>query len=100
MTHTYKAHWMVIGHMLQVPPMKVEVVETRFHQCLFWYVIPGLLQDTADVQQVLGYVEESVPLGCLTSEKIPKQGNPFFLYGIINAVGWSIGRCTISLNRV
>ena len=79
MTHTYEAHWMVFSHTLQVPPMKVKVAEARFHQGLFGYGIPGLLQDTADVQQVLGYIDESVPLGCLTSEKIPKQGNPFFL---------------------
>ena len=70
---------MVVSHTLQVPPMKVEVTEAEFHQLLFWYGIPGLLQATADVQQVLGYIDESVPLGCLTSEKIPKQGNPFFL---------------------
>ena len=69
---------MVIGHMLQVPPMKVKVVEARFHQGLFGYSIPGLLQGTADVQQVLGYVDKSVLLRCLRSEKIPKQGNPFF----------------------
>ena len=76
---TYEAHWMVVSHTLQVPPMKVEAMEARFHQGSFWYGIPSLLQDTADVQQVLGYVDKSVRLHCLRSEKIPKWGNPFFL---------------------
>ena len=70
---------MVIHHMLQVPPIKVKIMEARFHKLLFWYGIPHLLQDTADVQQVLGYVDKSVLLCHLRFEKIPKQGNPFFL---------------------
>ena len=80
-------YWVLISHVLQVPPVKVEVAETRLHQCGFWYGVPRLLPDTANIQQVLGNVHEQVSLHHLSLEKIPEWGNPVPLLGIRNVVG-------------
>ena len=84
--NTYKAHWVLVSHALQVPPMEVEVTETQLHQRGFWYGVPRLLQDTANIQQVLGNVHEQVSLRRLSSEKIPEWGIPVPLFDISNAV--------------
>ena len=80
-------HWVLISHVLQFPPVEVEVAETQLHQCGFWYGVPHLLQDTANIQQVLGNVHEQVSLCHLSSEKIPEWGNPVSLFDISDVVG-------------